>query len=240
MSLKHIKALAFDVFGTVVDWRSGVRREADAFLARHGASNVDGGEFADLWRSRYQPAMEEIRSGRRAYTRLDVLHRENLLWVLEHFGLNSLTMSADAIDELNLAWHRLDPWPDVLAGLSRLKARFVIATLSNGNTALQVAMARRAGLAWDAILGADLTRTYKPAKECYLGSAEALSLRPAEMLMVAAHESDLRAARSCGFKTAYVPRPLEYGPGKMPPADTSCFDLIANDFLELARLLECA
>jgi 2-haloacid dehalogenase len=192
-----VKALVFDVFGTVVDWREGVARDLAAFLARHGAGPVDAHAVADAWRNRYQPAMEECRAGRRPFTRLDVLHRENLEAVLAERGIDLTRVSADELDELNRAWHRLDPWPDAIAGLQRLKARYTIAPLSNGNIALLVNMAKRAGIPWDAILGAEVAGAYKPQPEAYLRTADILGLRPREVCLVAAHNGDLRAARAC-------------------------------------------
>ena len=171
-----VQALVFDVFGTVVDWRSGVARESAAFLARY-APGADPAAFADAWRRRYQPAMEEIRSGRRPFARLDVLHRENLEALLPEFGIDPASVPPSELDALNLAWHRLDPWPDSVPGLTRLKRRFIIAPLSNGNIRLMLDMAKRAGLPWDAILGAELAQAYKPSPEAYLRTAEALMLR---------------------------------------------------------------
>jgi 2-haloacid dehalogenase len=234
-----IKALLFDVFGTLVDWRSGVAREAAPFLARHGRPLADPGAFADSWRQLYAPSMEEVRSGRRDFVRLDQLHRENLMKVLPGFGLDPQAIPPDELDALTLAWHRLDPWPDVMPGLTRLKARFIIAPLSNGNIRLMLDIAKRAGLPWDAILGAELVRTYKPAPFAYLGTADILALAPGEICLVAAHNSDLAAARSCGLRTCFVPRPEEFG----PVADRSFarpeqdWDIVADDLLVLADRL---
>jgi len=233
--MPEIKALTFDVFGTVVDWRSGVAREAEAALAPKGHA-LDWGAFADRWRALYQPAMEAVRTGARPFTILDTLHRENLVVLLAELGIAGL---ADAeVDALNLAWHRLDPWPDVLEGMARLKRRFTLASLSNGNVALMVDMARRAGLPWDAILGAEVARAYKPQPEAYDSAARMLALAPAECLMVAAHPADLAAAAARGLRTAYVHRPLEYGPGREPrrPA-AGTFDYQVEDFTELADVL---
>ena len=173
--LAGVRAFVFDVFGTVVDWRSGVAREATTFLSRHATPDVDAASFADAWRRRYAPAMEEVRSGRRAFTRLDVLHRESLLATLVEFGINPDRVPAAEVDELNLAWHRLDPWPDSVDGLTRLKQRFIIAPLSNGNIVLMIDMAKRAGLPWDAILGAEVVQAYKPTPNAYLRTAEVLA-----------------------------------------------------------------
>ncbi|WP_426954998.1 haloacid dehalogenase type II [Muricoccus radiodurans] len=230
-----VRALVFDVFGTVVDWRSGVARDAAPFLARHGAAGADPAAFADAWRRRYQPAMDEVRSGRRPYTRLDVLHRENLEKVLPDFGIDPARVPAAELDDLNLAWHRLDPWPDSVAGLTRLKTRHIIAPLSNGNIVLMLDMAKRAGLPWDAILGAEVAQAYKPQPEAYLRTAEVLAMRPDEVCLVAAHNNDLAAAQRCGLRTAFVARPTEHGPGQTkdlrPEGD---WDVVARDFLDLA------
>ena len=238
IALDDVRALVFDVFGTVVDWCSGVAREAAAFLARHGAGHVDPTAFADAWRQRYSPAMEEIRSGRRPFTRLDVLHRENLEAIVPAFGIDPAGVPGAELDDLNLAWHRLDPWPDALAGLTRLKPRYIVAPLSNGNIILILDMAKRAGLPWDAILGAELVRAYKPMPEAYLGTADILGMRPDEICMVAAHNGDLAAARQCGMRTAFVVRPTEHGPGQtsdLHPQEP--WDVVAEDFDDLARKL---
>ncbi len=230
-----IQALTFDVFGTVVDWRSSVAREAEAMLGPKGFA-LDWGAFADGWRARYVPAMAKVSDGSRPFVVLDVLHRENLVGLLREIGVEGL--SEAEIDELNLAWHRLDPWPDVAEGLARLKRRFILATLSNGNVRLMVDMARRAGLPWDAILGAEVARAYKPQAEAYDSAARMLALPPDQCLMVAAHPADLAAASARGFRTAYVHRPLERGPGReaqRPPART--FDLQVENFVELAEAL---
>jgi 2-haloacid dehalogenase len=238
MILDRVRALVFDVFGTVVDWRSGVARDAAPFLARHAKSRVDPGAFADAWRKRYDPAMEAVRAGRRTFVRLDVLHWENLVAILPAFGIDPAKVPAAELDELNLAWHRLDPWPDVVAGLTRLKRRYVIAPLSNGNVILMLDMAKRAGLPWDAILGAELALAYKPDPEAYLRTVDILAMQPHEVCMVAAHNGDLAAARACGLATAFVPRPTEHGPGQTrdlrPEQD---WNVIARDFGDLADKL---
>ena len=232
-----VEALCFDVFGTVVDWRSGVARDAEAILAPRGFG-LDWGAFADAWRRHYQPAMEEVRSGRRPFAKLDVLHRENLDAVLAEAGIADLP--ASEADALNLAWHRLDPWPDVPAGLARLKRRHILAPVSNGNLRLMVDLARHGGLPWDAILGAEVARAYKPAPGAYLRAAELLDLPPSACAMVAAHNDDLAAARAQGFCTAFVARPREHGPGQAtdlgPEAD---WDFVVRDFGELATRLGC-
>ena len=221
--MADIRALTFDVFGTVVDWRTGVAREAEAVLAPKGHV-LDWAVFADRWRALYVPAMTRVSRGERPFVILDQLHRENLVALLKMDGIEGL--AAAEIDQLNRAWHRLDPWPDVVPGLTRLKRRFILATLSNGNIALMVNMAKRAGLPWDVILGAEVTRAYKPTSEAYDRTAGFLQLAPEECLMVAAHGSDLRAAAARGFRTAYVHRPDEYGPagaaarGRRTPSTT--------------------
>ena len=237
MDPASVSALTFDVFGTVVDWRSSIIREGETFGKARRVS-IDWAKFADAWRGLYQPAMEEVRSGRRPFTRLDDLHRESLVRLLGDFGI---ALSPAEIDDLNRAWHRLDPWPDAVAGLTRLKRRYVLATLSNGNIALMVDMAKRGGLPWDTILGAEIARAYKPQPEAYLRSADALGLRPEQCLMVAAHPNDLAAAARCGLRTAYVPRPLEHGPGRAAaaPEPAQPFDVMAGDFVELAEKLGC-
>jgi 2-haloacid dehalogenase len=230
-----VRALAFDVFGTVVDWRTSVARELGSVLAPKG-HRLDWEGFADQWRSRYQPAMERVRNGERPFVILDVLHRENLVELLKEYRIEDL--SEAEIDHLNQAWHRLDAWPDVLEGLRRLKHRFVLAALSNGNVALLVHMAKRAGLPWDVILGAEVTRAYKPTPEAYDRAATMLAMEPSRCLMVAAHPADLVAAAARGFRTAYVHRPLEYGrdhADRARPAQT--FDLAVDTLTELADKL---
>jgi 2-haloacid dehalogenase len=235
-----IEAFLFDVFGTIVDWRSGVAREAAPFLARHEAANQDGGAFADAWRRLYSPSMEEVRAGRRPFARLDVLHRENLEAVLPAFGLRPGAIDAAELDELTLAWHRLDPWPDSVPGLLRLKSRFIVAPLSNANVRLMLDLSKRAGLPWDAILGAEVVQAYKPAPAAYVRTAELLALAPARICLVAAHNSDLVAARACGLRTCFVARPEEFGPvedrGFAVPAQA--WDFVVNDLVELAALME--
>jgi 2-haloacid dehalogenase len=238
MALNGVRALLFDVFGTVVDWRSGVAREATPFLRRRGAESVDPLAFADAWRASYQPAMEQVRSGRRRFTRLDVLHRENLETILPDFGIDPATVPASELNELNLAWHRLDPWPDAVAGLTRLKTSFIIATLSNGNIALMLDMAKRAGLPWDAILGAEVVQAYKPMPEAYLRTADILAMRPEQICLVAAHNGDLAAARKCGLRTAFIPRPVEHGPNQTTDLRPDQeWDVVAADFGALAEKL---
>lgn len=238
MALVGVRALVFDVFGTVVDWRSGVAREADAFLKQYGARAASPTAFADAWRRRYSPAMEEVRSGRRPFARLDVLHQENLEAILPEFGIDPTSVPASELNELNLAWHRLEPWPDVVAGLTRLKAHYIIAPLSNGNIILMLDMAKRSGIPWDAILGAEIVQAYKPTPEAYLRTADILAMRPDEICLVAAHNDDLAAARACGLRTAFIPRPTEHGSEQTtdlhPDQD---WDLVFRDLLEMADQL---
>ncbi len=238
--MDQVKALVFDVFGTVVDWREGIARDAAPFLARHGRGDIDPRAFADAWRKRYQPAMEECRTGRRPFTRLDVLHRENLELILRDHGLDPARIGEAALAELNRAWHRLDPWPEAVAGLTRLRRRFILAPLSNGNVALLLNMAKRAAIPWDAILGAEVAQAYKPQPEAYLRTADILGLAPAEVCLVAAHNGDLKAARAAGLATAFVPRPTEHGPGQgidLEPSEP--WDVVARDFQDLAARLGC-
>ncbi len=233
------RALLFDVFGTVVDWRSGIARDAAPFLARHGIA-ADPFAFADAWRRRYQPGMEAVRSGARPFTRLDILHRENLEAVLRDHGADPAGIAEAELDDLNRAWHRLDPWPDSVAGLTRLKSRFIIAPLSNGNVALLLNMAKRAGLPWDAILGAEVAQAYKPSPAAYRNTAAVLGLRPEECMLCAAHNGDLAAARGTGLQTAFIPRPLEHGPAQRTDlAPAQAWEHVAPDFLALADSLGC-
>ncbi|MBA3472697.1 MAG: haloacid dehalogenase type II [Rubrobacter sp.] len=229
-----VKALIFDVFGTVVDWRGSVIREGEE-LGREKNLDVDWAAFADEWRGRYAPSMDRVRRGELPWTNLDALHGASLEELLEEFGIEGLT--EEEIDHLNKVWHRLDPWPDSVAGLARLKERYVISTFSNGNVALLTAMAKRAGLPWDLILSAELVRHYKPDPETYLMAPNFLDLRPDEVMLVAAHPSDLRAAQTHDLRTAYVLRPQEWGPeGEAEPADPS-FDLVVDDLTKLAEKL---
>jgi 2-haloacid dehalogenase len=230
-----LRALVFDVFGTVVDWRTSIVREGQLLAAARGLQ-VDWPAFADAWRAGYQPAMERTRAAGAAWADIDTLHRQILDGLLPRFGLESLT--EDERVQLNLAWHRLLPWPDAVGGLRRLRCRYPIATLSNGNVALLVDMARHAGLPWDCVLSAELVRRYKPDPEVYLMAARLLGCAPHELMLVAAHPSDLRGAQACGLRTAYVHRPLEFGPDAPPRPDRpDGFDLLATDFLDLARQL---
>ncbi|HEX7076235.1 MAG TPA: haloacid dehalogenase type II [Hyphomicrobiaceae bacterium] len=235
--VSQVKALVFDVFGTVVDWRTSIIRELEAFGARKGIS-ADWAAFTDEWRGLYQPSMEEVRSGRRPWTILDVLHRESLEKLLTKFGITELDEAEK--DHLNKVWHRLAPWPDSVPGLQRLKSRYVIGTLSNGNVGLLTWMAKNAGLPWDVILGAEVARAYKPLPQAYLRTAEILGLRPEQMMLVAAHNDDLAAAAALGYATAFVARPTEYGPHQVKDftADRA-WDVVADSFLGLADALGC-
>tara|TARA_Y100001934_G_scaffold257554_1_gene326821 strand:- start:1115 stop:1843 length:729 start_codon:yes stop_codon:yes gene_type:complete len=232
-----LRAVLFDVFGTVVDWRTSIAREVRTALADHKVS-VDSNNFADRWRELYQPAMSRVRSGEIDFLPLDELHRKNLDQVLEEFSIDFLNEPEKV--HLNLAWHRLDPWPDVVVGLQRLKTGYVIGTLSNGNIALLVNMAKRGQLPWDVVLGAEVARAYKPQPQAYLGSAQALGLTPDECMLVAAHNDDLKAAAQCGFRTAFVERPFEHGPDQQSNLFAeNDYDHIARDFEDLANQLGC-
>jgi 2-haloacid dehalogenase len=230
-----VKALVFDVFGTVVDWRGSIIREG-RLLGRSKKLKVDWAAFADAWRAGYRPAMARVRSGELPWTKIDALHRMILDGLLARFGLQGL--SEQELEHLNRVWHRLAPWPDARTGLARLKRRHVIATLSNGNLALLTNMAKHARLPWDCILSAEVVRHYKPDPETYLGAADLLGVRPQELMMVAAHKDDLHAARACGLRTAFVPRPKEYGPAvKVDASREPAFDIHARDFNDLSRRL---
>ena len=230
-----VKALVFDTFGTVVDWRTSVTQEVEQ-LAKKKGFKVDAAKFADAWRAGYGPSMNRVRTGELPWTRLDALHRMILDKILVDFGITGLSESE--IDTLNHAWHRLRPWPDSVSGLTRLKKRFIIAPLSNGNIALMTNLAKYGGLPWDCILGAELARHYKPDREVYQSAADFLDLKLDQVMMVAAHLGDLRAAKGVGLRTAFVPRPHEYGPGGKPDLQPdSAVDLPATDFNDLARQL---
>ena len=229
------RALAFDVFGTVVDWHAGIQAEAAALGARLGIQG-DWAAFATDWRAGYPLAMDRVRRGELPWQSIDALHRLILDEIAPRHGLAGLVEAERA--ELNRAWHRLPAWPDAVAGLRRLKATVTITTLSNGNFSLLTDMARHAGLPWDCIISAELFRHYKPDPEAYLGCARLLDVCPSELMLVACHPSDLRAARSQGLRTAYVRRPLERGPGGvLPDIAGGEFDLVADDFIHLAGLL---
>jgi len=230
-----VRALAFDVFGTVVDWRSSIVRELEQFGERHGLQQ-DWPTFADNWRAGYAPAMDRVRRGDLPWTRIDDLHRMILEELLGAAGVT--TICVEDVDDLNRAWHRLDPWPDSIAGLTRLKEKFTITTLSNGNMSLLTNMAKRAGLPWDCVISAELFHHYKPDREAYLGCADLLGVQPEQLMLVAAHPSDLKAARASGLKTGYVDRPLEHGPAGEPHnVEPDEFDVVATDFVDLAEQL---
>lgn len=232
-----VKALAFDVFGTVVDWRTGIIEEGRA-LGRRKAIEADWVAFADAWRGRYQPSMSRVRNGEVPWANLDSLHRASLNGLLEEFGIT--TLDEQEKDDLNRAWHRLQPWPDSVEGLDRLKKKFILATFSNGNVALLVNMARNACLPWDAILGAEVVGHYKPQPQSYLLSAQLLDLAPHQCMMVAAHNDDLVTAGALGFRTAFVRRPTEYGPDQKTDLDAKHpFDVISESFTDLADRLGC-
>jgi len=232
----RVRALTFDVFGTVVDWRGSIIREGQLLAARKGYDDIDWAAFADRWRSGYGPAMNRVRTGQLPWTKIDDLHRMILDELVREFGLTG--MNEEELADFNRAWHRLMPWPDTVAGLNRLKAKYVITTLSNGNVSLLTNMAKNAGLPWDAVLSAELAGHYKPDPEAYLKAADLLSLPPDEVMMVAAHPGDLRAAARAGLRTAYVIRPLERGPGRPVFTDPDGeFDYTATDFLDLAAQL---
>ena len=231
------KALLFDVFGTVVDWRGSIIAEGQAFGRARGL-DVDWAAFADGWRAKYQPAMQRVRDGQTGWVKLDDLHRQNLDELLEEMAITCLT--SDEIDHWNRVWHRLNAWPDTIEGLTRLKTKFILATLSNGNVALIVNMAKHANLPWDAVLGAEVAGHYKPQPEAYLKTAQILGLAPEECLMVAAHNSDLVAAGVCGLGTAFVARPREYGCGQTADKEAENeYHYVARDFLDLADQLGC-
>ena len=227
------RILAFDIFGTVVDWYGSIRREVEAMQL-----GVDGGAFALAWRAGYQPAMQRVASGELGWTLIDDLHRLILNQILVDFGVTHLTETQKR--HLNKAWHRLDPWSDVVEGLTRLKQRHTICTLSNGNIGLLTNMAKRAGLPWDCVLSAEVFKAYKPDPAVYLGVAKIFDLAPAAVMLVAAHQDDLAAARACGLQTAYIERPLEFGPTQAKDvAPNAANTLHARDLLDLATQLAC-
>ena len=233
----EIKALTFDVFGTVVDWYSSIVAEGEKFGDTRGI-DVNWAQFALKWRAGYGPAMDKVRRGELPWQNIDALHRRILDSLLDAFEIADLSEAEK--DYLNRVWHRLKPWPDVISGLERLRKRYIVATLSNGNVALLTNMAKFAGLPWDCILSAELTQHYKPDPEVYQIAAALLGLSPNEVMMVAAHPGDLRAAQAVGFQTALVLRPLEYGPGRVQEVTAYLSDVVASDFDELADLLGVA
>jgi 2-haloacid dehalogenase len=230
-----VKALFFDVFGTLVDWRSSIAREAKALLDPRGYA-LDWSAFADAWRGEYQGAMEEVRAGRIAFCKLDVLHRRNLDRILPRFDLGALG-EADR-SALNMAWHRLDAWPDVAGGLHRLRRRYLLAPVSNGNISLMVDLARHNSLPWDAILGAEIAGDYKPKPRVYLAAAQAFDLEPGACMMVAAHSDDLAAAAAAGLRSAHVARPDEKGKGRGEAMPSVSVDVAAKDLGDLAERLD--
>ena len=229
-----VRAMFFDVFGTLVDWRTGVAREAERALRPLGY-NLDWMAFADAWRGEYQPGMEEVRSGRIPFSKLVVLHRRNLERCMPRFGMRNLP--DEVLRDLTLAWHRLDAWPDAPAALKRLRKKFLLAPVSNGNISLMVDLARRNDFPWDAILGAEVAGDYKPMPRVYLAACEALDLAPAECMMVAAHSSDLAAAATCGLRTGHVARPDEHGPGTGETRPTVPVDAAGKNLGDLADKL---
>ncbi len=228
------KALFFDVFGTLVDFRSSIADEAERILKPLGHS-LDWPAFADAWRDEYQPTMEEVRAGRVPFSKLDVLHRYNLEKILPRFKVSGL--SEEQLTNLNLSWHRLDAWPDVTPGLNRLKKQFLLAPVSNGNISLQVDLARRNGFPWDAVLGAEVAGDYKPKPRVYLASCEAFDLKPQDCMMVACHSGDLKHAASHGLQTAHIARPNEHGPGKGEASPSVPVDYAASSLENLAEKL---
>ena len=234
-SLSNVKALTFDVFGTVVDWRGSISREIKEVGMDKGFI-LDWDGFADEWRAGYGPSMNRVRTGELEWTNIDTLHKIILKKLLESFEITSLNESE--IDHLNKAWHRLDPWPDSVQGLTLLKQNYIISSLSNGNVALLVNMAKYGGLPWDTVLSAELTRHYKPDRDTYMSTSEFLGLPIEQIMMVAAHKNDLAAAHSFGMKTAYIPRPFEHGPNTVLDKNPEKYiDLIADDFIELSEQL---
>lgn len=235
--LRGIRVLAFDVFGTVVDWRGSLIAEGRR-LGRRKRIEADWAAFADAWRAGYRPAMERVRRGELGWTKIDDLHRMILDGLIPRFGLDALT-EPERVD-LNRARHRLAPWKDSVAGLKRLKKRYVLATMSNGNVALLVNMAKHAGLPWDVVLSAELAHHYKPDPDAYLSVPRLLGVAPPDVLMVAAHKDDLDGAARAGLRTAFVARPLEFGdPTLKDLAPEPRFDVNAKDFVDLARQLDC-
>lgn len=231
--MNSVRALFFDVFGTLIDWRSGIARESEKVLAPLGYK-LDWLAFADAWRGEYQPGMEDVRAGRIPFSRLDVLHRRNLNRILPRFKIEA---GEQTLAELNLAWHRIDAWPDVAPALSRLKKKFWVAPVSNGNISMMVALARKNHLPWDAVLGAEVAGDYKPKPRVYLASCEAFGLEPAECMMVAAHSYDLSAAAALGLCTAHVARPDEAGPGKGERAPSIEVDIAGSSLEDVATQL---
>lgn len=238
MSVSDVKALTFDVFGTVVDWRGSITKQGEALGKAKGVSSVDWAEFADRWRGGYRPSMDKVRKGELPWTNIDTLHRMILDDLLEEYDITGLT-EEEKVD-FNKSWHRLDPWPDSPKGLTRLKTKYVISTLSNGNVALLTNMGKYAGLPWDCILSAELFHHYKRDPEVYQGAAEMLGIPIEQMMMTAAHKDDLKSAKATGAKTAFVPRPGEHGPEReIDTTNEDWIDVYASSFEELAEKLGC-
>jgi 2-haloacid dehalogenase len=234
-NMLSVKALVFDTFGTIVDWRGSIIEEGTAWGKAKGLQ-IDWAKFAERWRAGYGPSMNKVRKGELPWTKLDDLHRMILEPLLKEFGIEGLT--EEEKDHWNRVWHRLKPWPDSVAGLTRLKKKYTIAPLSNGNIGLLTDMAKHSGLPWDAILGAELVRHYKPDREVYLSAPEFLGLKPSEVMMVAAHSGDLKSAAECGLRTGFIFRPNEYGPGgRADKAKAGDFDVVSTDAVDLARQL---
>ena len=235
MAGKQPVAIVFDTFGTVVDWRSSLIADLSGFGSGRGIT-ADWAALVDAWRAAYHPSMDRVRKGELPWTRLDDLHRASLNQLVRDFGIQGL--SEDDLVHINLGWHRLHAWPDAVPGLTRLKSRFIIGPLSNGNVSLLLNMAKFAGIPWDMIFGSDLFGHFKPDPETYLGVARMLNLRPDQVMMGAAHNGDLAAARSCGLLTAFFPRPQEYGPHqKRDYAAEQDWDIVATDIADMAGKL---
>jgi 2-haloacid dehalogenase len=237
MATKQPVAIVFDTFGSVVDWRGSLIAELTAFGRERGV-NADWTALVDAWRGSYHPSMDRVRKGQQPWTVLDDLHRASLNRLVEEFGIRGLS-EAD-MQHINLGWHRLKPWPDSVMGLARLKRKFVIGPLSNGNVALLTNMAKHAGIPWDVVFGSDLFQHFKPDPETYLGVAKLLGLEPGQLMMGAAHNNDLAAARKCGLMTGFFPRPTEYGPHQSRDfAAEQEWDVVATDIEDMAAKLGC-
>jgi 2-haloacid dehalogenase len=235
--MTDIRAILFDVFGSVVDWRASLIDDLTTWSAGRGL-HADWVGLVDAWRAAYQPSLERVRSGAAPWASLDTLHRATLERLVAEFGIAGL--SADDLDHINRGWHRLRPWADSVAGLTRLRRRHVIGPLSNGNVALLVNMAKAAGLPWDMVCSTELFRAYKPDPATYLGAAALLGLRPDQVMMAAAHNADLRAARACGLATAFFARPTEYGPRQVRDfGPEEAWDVVATDIGDLADRMGC-
>lgn len=236
--MQNVKALLFDTFGTVVDWRGSVARQIER-LGRSNGFSIDGDAFARAWRAGYRPGMAPVISGERPWTPIDVIHRERLDVILDEFGIGGHFDEAARAD-LTLAWHRLDPWPDSVPGLRRLRTRYLIGPLSNGATVLLAAMAKRAALPWDVIMSSDVTKAYKRHPNAYLNACSAMGLETGQVMMCAAHNDDLEAAASHGMRTAYVNRPYEYGPDQKADFQaTGAWDIVTDEIGGIADALGC-